>query len=92
MNKNEKKIDKLDKSVSRRTFLKTAAAGAAVIFNNSSYHAGTVRQTPHRRRTVHVRYRQPEPVSSRHALKEPWQSVAEFTAALPDRPTIGTLE
>ena len=30
MNKNEKKIDKLDKSVSRRTFLKTAAAGAAV--------------------------------------------------------------
>ena len=69
-----------------------AAAGAAVIFNNSSYHAGTVRQTTHRRRTVHVRYRQPEPVSSRHALKEPWQSVAEFTAALPDRPTIGTLE
>ena len=30
MNKNEKKIDKLDKSVSRRTFLKTAVAGATV--------------------------------------------------------------
>lgn len=69
-----------------------AAAGAAVIFNNSSYHAGTVRYTTRRRRTVHVRYRQPEPVSSRHALKEPWQSVAEFNAALPERLTIGILE
>ena len=28
-----------------------AAAGAAVIFNNSSYHAGTVRHTTQRRRT-----------------------------------------
>jgi len=51
-----------------------------------------VRYTTRRRRTVHVRYRQPEPVSSRHALKEPWQSVAEFNAALPERLTIGILE
>ena len=30
----------------------------AVVFNNSSYHAGTVRQTQRPRRTVHERYRQ----------------------------------
>ena len=66
-------------------------AGTAVIFNNSSYHAGTVRQTPRPRRTLHVRYRQPEPVDSRHGLTEPWESVAQFTAALPVRPAIGAL-
>ena len=64
-------------------------AGTAVIFNNSSYHAGTVRQTPQPRRTLHVRYRQPEPVDSRHGLTEPWESVAQFTAALPVRPASG---
>ncbi len=62
-----------------------AGAGAAIVFNNASYHAGTVRQTERQRRTVHVRYRQPEPMASRHALKEPWQCVADFNAALPDR-------
>ena len=66
-------------------------AGAAVLFNNSSYHCGTVRQTQRQRRTVHVRYRQPQPVDSRHALKAPWESVAQFTSALPSRATIGIL-
>ena len=61
-------------------------AGTAVVFNNSSYHAGTVRQTQRPRRTVHVRYRQLEPVDSRHGLTESWESVAQFTAALPVRP------
>lgn len=68
-----------------------ARAGAAVVFNNSSYHCGTIRQTQRQRRTLHVRYRQPEPVGSRHALKPPWESVAQFTLALPSRPTIGKL-
>ena len=62
-----------------------AHAAGVIFFNNASYHAGTVRQTERPRRTVHVRYRQPEPVASRHTLKEPWQCVADFNAALPDR-------
>ena len=62
-----------------------AKAGSAVMMNNSSYHCGTIRHTQRQRRTVHVRYRQPEPVSSRHALKPPWESVAQFTMALPSR-------
>jgi hypothetical protein len=68
-----------------------ARAGAAVVFNNSSYHCGSIRQTPRQRRTLHVRYRQPEPVVSRHALKSPWESVAQFTSALPSRTAIGKL-
>jgi hypothetical protein len=68
-----------------------ARAGAAVVFNNSSYHCGTIRKTERQRRTLHVRYRQPEPVGSRHALKSPWESVAQFTLALPSRPTVGKL-
>ena len=66
-------------------------AGAAVVINNSSYHCGTIRHTQRQRRTVHVRYRQPQPVGSRHALKPPWESVAQFISALPSRPTIGKL-
>ena len=66
-------------------------AGTAIVFNNCSYHCGTVRHTRRPRHTVHVRYRQPEPVASRHALKPPWESVAQFTAALPCRAAIGRL-
>ncbi|MDA0748468.1 MAG: phytanoyl-CoA dioxygenase family protein [bacterium] len=68
-----------------------AKAGAAILFNNSNYHCGSIRQTQHKRRTLHVRYRQPEPVVSRHGLKQPWENVAQFTQALPSRPTIGKL-
>jgi len=68
-----------------------AKSGTAIIFNNSSYHCGTIRQTQRQRRTLHVRYRQPEPMSSRHALKSPWESVTQFTSALPSRPAIGQL-
>jgi hypothetical protein len=66
-------------------------AGSAVLLNNSSWHCGTIRQTKRQRRTLHIRYRQPEPVESRHGLKEPLKSVAEFNAALPDRPGIGSM-
>ncbi len=62
-----------------------APAGSVVIFNNCSYHCATIRHTQRQRRTVHVRYRQPEPTASRHALKPPWNSVAEFWAAMPKR-------
>ena len=64
-------------------------AGSAVVLNNSSWHCGTIRHTQRRRRTLHVRYRQPEPVASRHGLKSPWESVAQFTAALPSRLGMG---
>lgn len=64
-----------------------APAGSAVLFNNSSYHCGTIRHTNRQRRTVHIRYRQSEPVESRHAIKPPWNSVAEFLASLPQRST-----
>ena len=62
-----------------------APAGAAVILNNASFHCVTERHTTKQRRTVHVRYRQPEPLESSHGLKPPFKSVAEFNAALPDR-------
>ena len=65
-----------------------ARAGSAVVMNNCSYHCGTIRHTQRPRRTVHVRYRQPEPVDSRHAIKPPWNSVSEFVSALPRRPAI----
>ena len=68
-----------------------AQAGAAVVFNMASYHCGTVRHTQRIRRTVHVVYRQPEPVHSRHALGQEWQSVAAFAAAMPKRPAIGSM-
>ena len=65
-----------------------ARAGAAVVFNMASYHCGTVRHTQRVRRTVHVVYRHPEPVHSRHALGQEWESVAAFAAAMPKRPAI----
>eukprot|EP01043_Picozoa_sp_COSAG02_P023119 COSAG02_NODE_1225_length_13785_cov_12.911588_3_plen_100_part_00 len=57
-----------------------------MIFNNASFHCRTSRRTAKQRRTVRVRYRQPEPVGSGHAITDPYRDVAHFTAALPDRP------
>ena len=68
-----------------------AQAGTAVVFNMASYHCGTVRHTQRIRRTLHVMYRQPKPVHSRHALGQEWQSVAAFAAAMPKRPAIGSM-
>lgn len=68
-----------------------ASAGSAVVFNNASWHCGTIRKTERIRRTVHVRYRQPEPIHSRHALKAPFESVVDFQSALPKRASIGTI-
>ena len=66
-----------------------ASAGAAVILNNASFHCVTERNTARQRRTVHARYRLPElPVSSSHGIKPPFETVAEYTAALPDRPAL----
>ena len=58
-----------------------APAGSAIVFNMASYHWGTVRKTERFRRTTHVFYRQPEPLSSRHALGGDWESVTAFQAA-----------
>ena len=63
-------------------------AGSAVLFNSASFHCRTWRQTTQRRRAVRVRYRQPEPALSRHSIYDPWKNMAEFTAALPDRPSL----
>ena len=41
--------------------------------NNASFHCATLRHTRLQRRAVHVRYRQPEPVASRHGILDPWQ-------------------
>ena len=72
-----------------------AGAGSAVVFNNASFHCGTIRKTDRIRRTVHVRYRQPEPVSSNHAMstysRQEGHTVADFQAALPKRASIGTI-
>ena len=72
-----------------------AGPGSAVVFNNASFHCGTIRKTDRIRRTVHVRYRQPEPVSSNHAMstysREVGHTVADFQAALPKRAGIGTI-
>lgn len=86
-------VDAFGRELTRRTGRVDiyGSGGTAIIFNNSSYHCGSVRHTRRPRHTVHVRYRQPEPVASRHALKPPWESVAQFSAALPSRPTIGRL-
>ncbi|MDP6983728.1 MAG: phytanoyl-CoA dioxygenase family protein [Candidatus Latescibacteria bacterium] len=65
-----------------------ARAGSVLVFNNASLHCATIRKTARLRRALHVRYRQPEPVRSRHALKTPCESVADFQTALPDRPGI----
>lgn len=65
-----------------------ARAGSAVIFNNASFHCRTSRCTTKQRRTVRVRYRQPEPVESGHAVTDPYRDVAHFTAALPNRPAL----
>jgi hypothetical protein len=65
-----------------------AGAGAAVLLNNASFHCVTERHTTRHRRTVHVRYRLPEPVTSSHGIKPPFQSVAEYTRALPKRPAL----
>ncbi len=86
-------VDAFGRELTRRTGRVDiyGRAGTAVVFNNCSYHCGSVRHTRRPRHTVHVRYRQPEPVASRHALKSPWESVAQFSMALPSRPTIGKL-
>ena len=65
-----------------------ARAGSAVIFNNASFHCLTTRQTARQRRTVRVRYRQPEPMESGHSITDPFRDVAHFTSALPDRPAL----
>ena len=70
-------------------------AGSAIVFNNASFHCGTIRKTERIRRTVHVRYRQPEPARSNHAMstysREVGHTVADFQAALPTRASIGTI-
>ena len=48
----------------------------------------TERRTEAPRRTVHVRYRRPEPAFSRHGIIDPHRSVAHFTAALPERAAV----
>ena len=53
-----------------------------------SFAGRTERRTEASRRTVHVRYRQPEPAFSRHGIIDPHRSVAHFTAALPDRAAV----
>lgn len=63
-------------------------AGGVLIINNASFHCVTERKTEKWRRTVHVRYRQPAPIGSRHGILDPWESVQDFTAALPDRPLL----
>ena len=65
-----------------------ALAGSAVIFNNASFHCRTTRYTLRQRRAVRVRYRQPEPVESGHAITDPYRDVAHFTSCLPDRPAL----
>ena len=60
-------------------------AGGALIINNASFHCLTERRTQRWRRTLHVRYRQPEPVQSRHGILDPWESVVHLTSALPQR-------
>lgn len=63
-------------------------AGGALIINNASFHCLTQRRTDRWRRTVHVRYRLPEPVKSRHGILDPWESVWHLTSALPQRPAL----
>ena len=53
-----------------------------------SFAGRTERRTEASRRTVHVRYRRPEPAFSRHGIIDPHRSVAHFTAALPDRAAV----
>eukprot|EP01047_Picozoa_sp_COSAG01_P061500 COSAG01_NODE_7694_length_3095_cov_2.219553_1_plen_111_part_00 len=65
-----------------------ALAGSAVIFNNASFHCRTTRHTQRQRRAVRVRYRQPEPAESGHAITDPYRDVAHFTLRLPDRPAL----
>ena len=83
-------VDAFGRELTRRTGRVDiyGSGGTAIVFNNCSYHCGSVRHTRRPRHTVHVRYRQPEPVASRHALKPPWESVAQFSEALPSRATI----
>ena len=63
-------------------------AGGALILNTASFHCLTERRTNRWRRTVHVLYRQPEPVRSRHGVLDPWESVAHLASALPQRPAL----
>jgi hypothetical protein len=60
-------------------------AGGVLILNNASFHCVTQRKTALQRRAMHVRYRLPEPVHSRQGIVDPWESVAQYTAALPAR-------
>lgn len=66
-------------------------AGTALVFNNASWHTASIRKTERIRRAVHVRYRQPDPVTSSHGVNPPYKSVAEFQAALPKRASIGAI-
>ena len=43
-------------------------AGAAVLMNNTNYHAGAVRQTSQQRRTISAVYRPEQPLTSSHGI------------------------
>ena len=61
-----------------------APRGSCILFNNCSWHACTVRRTEHTRRTLHLRFRNPEPLDSAHGISG-FSTVAEFAASLPPR-------
>jgi hypothetical protein len=62
-----------------------APAGSALVFNQASYHCGTVRKTERSRGTTHVFYRVPEPRNSRHSLANHFPSITAFHDSLPKR-------
>lgn len=65
-----------------------APAGSVLVFNQASYHCGTVRKTERHRGTAHTFYRVPEPRHSRHSLGS-FESIEAFHDALPKRKEIG---
>ena len=74
-----------------------APAGSAILMNNTSIHAGAVRQTSQMRRTISAVYRAEEPLSSFHGLsadaetgQQEHNSVHEFRKSLPLRLRGGT--
>eukprot|EP01051_Picozoa_sp_SAG22_P011921 SAG22_NODE_1190_length_5206_cov_1.878990_3_plen_179_part_00 len=60
-------------------------AGAAVLMNNSNFHAGAVRQTGAVRRTISAVYRAERPTDSSHGLGGAYATVHAFREALPAR-------
>lgn len=68
-----------------------APAGSALVFNQASYHCGTVRKTERSRGTAHIFYRVPGPANSRHSLGKDFESIEAFHNALPNRKEIGIL-